>query len=132
MDRSDVNQRRAPAYASGVSIEAIIRGLCPRCREGQIFKPGLAGIIGLMNDECPVCGLRFLRETGYFLGAMYISYGLGVITILPGTTALVLILDWPLALALTWMVLQTLISVPIFLRFSRVIWLHLDQTIDPR
>jgi hypothetical protein len=36
-----------------------------------------------MSESCSVCGLRFLREAGYFLGAMYISYGLGVVTILP-------------------------------------------------
>ncbi len=41
---------------------------------------------------CPSCGLRFLRETGYFLGAMYISYGLGVLTILP--VAVVLAVCW--------------------------------------
>jgi hypothetical protein len=29
-------------------------------------------------------------------------------------------------------VLQTLISVPFFLRFSRLIWLYADQAIDPR
>ena len=28
--------------------------------------------------ECPVCGLQFHREQGYFLGAMYISYGLAL------------------------------------------------------
>lgn len=27
-----------------------------------------------MFDNCPVCGLKFEREQGYFLGAMYVSY----------------------------------------------------------
>jgi len=31
-----------------------------------------------MNEHCPHCGLRFEREQGYFLGAMYISYGLAL------------------------------------------------------
>ena len=31
-----------------------------------------------MHPQCPVCGLRYHREPGYFLGAMYISYGLAV------------------------------------------------------
>lgn len=34
-----------------------------------------------MNDRCPTCGLHFNREPGYFLGAMYISYGLGLAVI---------------------------------------------------
>ena len=28
-----------------------------------------------------MCGLKFEREPGYFLGALYISYGLGVVSI---------------------------------------------------
>ena len=85
-----------------------------------------------MNESCPVCGLRFLRESGFFLGAMYVSYTLGLITVLPVSIVLAIVLDWPLWLVLTIMVLQTLISVPLFLRLSRVIWLHLDQVVDPR
>jgi len=34
-----------------------------------------------MHDRCPGCGLHFNREPGYFLGAMYISYGLGLAVI---------------------------------------------------
>ena len=36
-----------------------------------------------MNDPCPVCGLVFEREPGYFLGAMYFSYALAVFIIAP-------------------------------------------------
>lgn len=31
-----------------------------------------------MNATCPVCGHRFEREPGFFQGAMYVSYGLGI------------------------------------------------------
>lgn len=110
----------------------MLLGRCPRCRRGHIFRPGLAGVIGVMNERCEVCGLPFLREAGYFLGAMYLSYGLGVLTVLPVAVVLAIVLDWPLWLVLTLMVLQTLISVPVFLRYSRSIWLHADQAIDPR
>jgi hypothetical protein len=85
-----------------------------------------------MNDECPSCGLRFLRETGYFLGAMYISYGLGVLTILPVAVILATLAGWPLWAVLTVAILQTLIFMPVFFRYSRIIWLHVDQAIDPR
>jgi len=85
-----------------------------------------------MAEGCPVCGLRFLREAGYFLGAMYISYGLEVITILPIAVVLAVVAEWPLALVLLIALLQTLISVPLFFRYSRVIWLHADQMFDPR
>jgi hypothetical protein len=85
-----------------------------------------------MSDVCPVCGLSFLREAGYFLGAMYISYGLGVATVLPVAVLLAVVLEWHLVVVLLIAVLQTLLSVPLFFRYSRVIWLHADQMIDPR
>jgi hypothetical protein len=85
-----------------------------------------------MVAACPVCGLRFLREAGYFLGAMYISYGLGVATVLPVAIILAVVVEWHLAIVLTIALLQTLISVPVFFRYSRVIWLHADQMLDPR
>ncbi len=85
-----------------------------------------------MNESCAVCGLVYLREAGYFLGAMYVSYGLGVLTVLPVAMALVVLLDMPLAVVLTIATVQTLVSVPLLVRYSRAIWLHFDQVIDPR
>lgn len=115
-----------------VSLRALLMGRCPRCRRGSIFPATLAGAAGFMNSECPECGLVFLREAGYFLGAMYVSYGLGVLTVLPVGVLLAVWLEWPLSIVMVLMVVQTLICMPLFLRFSRVIWLHVDQAIDPR
>ena len=99
---------------------------CPRCGEGGIFTSGIKGRLGAMNPICPVCGLRFLREAGYFLGAMYVSYALGVVTILP----VAIVLEWHLAVVMAIVVLPTLFSVPAFLPFSRVLWLHVDLAFD--
>jgi uncharacterized protein (DUF983 family) len=115
-----------------LDLKAMLLGRCPRCRRGSIFKPGLLGAVGAMNESCLVCRLPFLREAGYFLGAMYVSYGLGVATVLPVALVLAAVLKWPLYVVLPLMVAQTLISIPLFLRFSRLLWLHVDQAIDPR
>jgi uncharacterized protein (DUF983 family) len=115
-----------------VSLRAMLQGRCPRCREGAVFKSGLGGLAGLMNDTCPHCGLRFLREAGYFLGAMYVSYGLGVLTILPLAIVLTLVVEWPVVAVLAVVLGQTLLSAPLFFRYSRAIWLHVDQRLDPR
>jgi uncharacterized protein (DUF983 family) len=115
-----------------VKLGQALRGRCPRCDRGAVFTSGLPGIVGAMNETCPNCGVRFLRESGYFLGAMYVSYGLGVLTVLPVAVLLAVVLHWSLAVVLVISLVQTLISVPLFLRYSRVIWLYLDQAIDPR
>jgi uncharacterized protein (DUF983 family) len=113
-------------------LKALLQGKCPRCRAGNIYPSTLKGWLGWMNDACPSCGLRFLRETGYFLGAMYISYGLGVLTILPVAVVLAVVVEWPLWAVLTVAMIQTVVFMPLFFRYSRIIWLHLDQVIDPR
>src|SRR5436305_4790644 len=55
---------------------AAVRGRCPRCCQGQIFKGRFE-----MNRTCPVCGLPFQKEAGYFLGAMYFSYPLSALVL---------------------------------------------------
>ncbi len=37
-----------------------------------------------MFDDCPTCNLRFEREQGYFIGAMYINYAATVAIAVPG------------------------------------------------
>ena len=55
-------------------LSALLRQLCPRCRKGRIF-----GGFVRMNPACPECGADLEREQGYFFGAMYFSYGFGVV-----------------------------------------------------
>src|SRR5687768_15950507 len=57
---------------------AILRLRCPRCLEGKVFQ----GILR-MNPACPQCGLALVREPGYYLGAMYFSYALAILSALP-------------------------------------------------
>ena len=72
-----------------------------------------------MNVACPVCGLVFDRESGYFAGAMVVSYALAV----PILAAIVL--------ALIIGNTAYLVLVPFIFRYSRVLWLHLDWLVDP-
>lgn len=52
---------------------------CPHCGKGQVFKKKEHFFqLPVMYDRCTNCNYLFDREPGYFLGAMYISYGLAV------------------------------------------------------
>jgi len=84
-----------------------------------------------MNERCPCCGLKFEREEGYFLGAMYISYGLGVIVIVALGFVLWEFTHWPLKRVVLWAVLIFLPTAPSLVLFSRVLWIYLDQAFDP-
>ena len=84
-----------------------------------------------MHDRCSTCGLRFNREPGYFLGAMYISYGLGLGFIVVIGAALWALTDWRLDKVAIWAVLFFLPLAPMLTFLSRVLWIYLDQKIDP-
>jgi hypothetical protein len=85
-----------------------------------------------MHEACPVCRLTFAREPGYFVGAMYVSYALAV----PALVLLTLMAHWLLpGLSGLWILAAAvpffLPLVPLIFRYSRVIWVHLDRTLDP-
>jgi len=86
-----------------------------------------------MNEDCPACGLDFDRgEPGYFTGAMYASYAIGIPLIALLTLIEYLILrDWSLLslVLLAWAICVPL--VPWIWQFSRVLWIHFDRYFDP-
>ena len=62
-------------------ITDIFQEKCPKCGQGHAFyKKGNPLLFQMprMHANCPVCGHKFEKETGYFFGAMYVSYALTV------------------------------------------------------
>ena len=112
-------------------FQAVLHERCPRCREGPLFcaplwRGGLA-----MHECCPVCRLRYEREPGYFLGAMYFSYVLSI----PGVLILILVIwhvsGWPYDVVIGAAVVAWLPFVPAVTRWARVLWIYFDRYIDP-
>lgn len=84
-----------------------------------------------MNDRCAVCGLNFNREPGYFLGAMYIGYGLALALIFVFGVVLWLLTHWRLDKVAIWATVSFLPFAPMLTFLARVLWIYLDQTLDP-
>lgn len=58
----------------------IIQEKCPNCGQSHVFqKSTKIFTIPIMNEKCESCNYKFYRGPGYFLGAMYISYGIAVL-----------------------------------------------------
>jgi uncharacterized protein (DUF983 family) len=113
------------------ALQAILRQRCPRCRRGHIFaRPLLRGWLA-MHERCPVCALKFEREQGYFLGAMYVSYALSIPPVFVLILALWLLAGLRFEVALFGASAAYLPFVPLVVRISRVVWIHIDQRIDP-
>lgn len=112
-------------------FQAIRRGLCPRCRQGPIFRGSFLFGFPRMHERCPVCALTYEREQGYFLGAMYFSYAVGVVLL----AAFMVLVWWLTRWKLEWLLLAAALLflpfVPFVTLFSRVLWIHFDQSVDP-
>ena len=116
---SHTNPPETLAARLGRRLTAIALLRCPRCLEGPVFQKILS-----MHDRCPRCGHVFTREQGYFQGALYLSYGMGVLVFaamvglgsLVARLELVLVLAVPVFFAL----------VPVIWRYARVLWMHVN------
>ena len=108
---------------------SLARGLrlrCPRCGHAPIFRGWFT-----LRAACPLCGLKFEREPGYFVGAIYLNYAATVLVALPGY----FILDYLVGLSLGRQLLlwgAFCVLFPLwFFRYSKSLWLALDYFIDP-
>ena len=111
------------------AVRLLARGLClrcPRCGARALCRTWFT-----MHERCCACQLRFEREQGYFLGAMYINYGVSVGLALIGSFALERWVGMSLTQQLIlWVGFCSLFPV-VFYRHSRGLWLGLDHIFDP-
>ncbi|MGO9124148.1 MAG: DUF983 domain-containing protein [Terriglobales bacterium] len=121
-----MHQPTRPSAAS-----AILHQMCPRCRSAGMFRTSIFRGFPKMHQRCPACDLKFEREEGYFLGAMYISFALALITIVGFAMILWRATAWPLQKITVLAILLFLPLAPTLTLFSRVLWIYLDWAIDP-
>lgn len=110
-------------------LESLIKGKCPSCGKGHAFeKPfSLVGFrMPLMNKTCEHCGHVFEKESGFFWGAMFVSYALTVFE------CIILFCAWQLFSDQTFgdgLILVISIAMLVLFRFnfrySRLIWMYI-------
>lgn len=100
---------------------------CPLCGQGAMFKNLIQ-----MNPNCPHCGIKFEREPGFFLGSIYINYGIATLTVAIAYPILLfngIVAETPLLIgSLVFVVVSSLVMFPL----ARSLWLGFDQWRDPR
>ena len=64
----------------GTKLYSILKFKCPYCHEGKFLKahPYNLSKAGDIYEKCEVCNNKYSKEPGFYFGAMYVSYGLGV------------------------------------------------------
>jgi uncharacterized protein (DUF983 family) len=113
------------------TLRSIFQQRCPRCRMGRIFRYSIFRGFPKMCARCSVCDLKFEREPGYFLGALYVSYGLGVLLMAPMALLVWYLTGWRITKVMICSVVLFLPFAPTITLFARVLWIYLDQSVDP-
>ena len=100
---------------------------CPNCNISQVFKKSKGMFyLPVMKDKCECCNYFFNREPGYFLGAMYISYGLAVIQGI--SVFLICQFVFP-GISTIWEAIVVCVTIIVFgkknYKLSRVLYIHI-------
>lgn len=110
-------------------LYSILRHKCPRCHEGKLFihkNPYSGWKVFEMPKQCEHCGQRFQLEPGFYYGAMYVSYGLGVAWFVAVLVAFyVLYPDFSIHVFIITTVVSMVALTPVLFRLARAIWIHL-------
>ncbi len=118
----------------GTKLYSIFANKCPKCHKGDAFVSNNPSKKMLdMNKNCAHCGFRFEKETGFYYGAMYISYALNIALFVSFLVAYNVLLENYISgtyLMLIYVAL-TVVLMPIYFRLSRMIWLNIFEDYDP-
>lgn len=109
----------------GTLVLRALRLRCPRCGRGRLFT-GLA----TMPERCSECRLKFERAPGYYLGSIYVNYGMTAVLLL----AIYFALHFGMDLSneqLAFPLAAFCFAFPILsFRQARALWLALDCHFD--
>jgi uncharacterized protein (DUF983 family) len=108
-------------------LYSVATSTCPQCHKGDLFinkNPYKFKDWDKMHENCSHCGLKYEMEPGYFQGAMYVSYALGVA--LAVSVFLVVYFFFGLS-PIIFLSLETIVLIalaPIIFRLSRSIYMN--------
>lgn len=118
--------KRKPSY-----LLTVLKNLCPHCREGKLFTTNNAYSFKhnvTMHEHCPVCCQQTEIEVGFYYGTSYVSYALTVAVSVATFIAWWVLLGFSLYdnSIFYWLGFNSLLLIlmqPLFMRWSRTLWL---------
>ena len=111
-----------------MAVVDIVKGKCPNCKSGNIFnRRGNIFLFQMpkMYERCKVCNFKFEKETGFFFGAMFVSYALAVAEMITSLIIFWLLLDLSPLNVFFIIALVAFISSTFNFRVSRAIWIYI-------
>ncbi|MBI3133536.1 MAG: DUF983 domain-containing protein [Bacteroidetes bacterium] len=124
------------ASLKGKRIYSILNNKCPVCHEGEFYE--VRNPYDLKNfsknyERCSVCNHKFEMETGFFYGAMYVSYALSVAFSVSIFVAIgVLFPQSPYYVYLIAILTGIVVLMPVTYRLSRLVWMNFFYHYEPQ
>lgn len=113
----------------GQKLYSIVKFKCPHCHEGDFFKsqnPYNFKSMSQTNMKCSICNRSLHMEPGFYYGAMYVSYALGVahiVTFMVAAYVLNLNIEFWNFVYIVGGIL--IIATPLYYALSKTIWANL-------
>jgi uncharacterized protein (DUF983 family) len=107
------------------TLRSALRLRCPRCGQGKMFDGFFT-----MRAECGFCRLKFEREQGFFVGAIYVNYAVTVLIAMPGFFLLDRYGATLTHQFIFWGAFVVIFPL-VFFRHSRSVWLAVAHLLDP-
>ena len=103
-----------------------LRLRCPECGKGKLFRNWFT-----MPKKCSSCGLIYEREPGYYLGSIYVNYGLISVLTMASTILLFFFYQVDPTILLYGGFAFAILFSTLFFPFARALWLAFDLSWDP-
>lgn len=115
-------------FGKGSKIYAMITGCCPKCHEESMYldtNPFNIMKIYAMHETCSHCKQVYQIEPSFFFGAMFVSYGLGVLIGISTFLLSFFVFQASLKTAFILIVVALILSNTLIMRMSRNIWINI-------
>ena len=112
---------------------SIFRFKCPKCQSGDFFvsHPYDLSRIGDIQEHCSACGLKYEKEPGFYYGAMYVAYALGVALFVTLWTSFNLFFPTvSVGFQIFAIVFSTIVLSPLLYALSKIIWANMFIPFD--
>ena len=106
---------------------AILKLKCPHCLQGSVFNKPFK-----MHPDCPHCGIHFEREEGYFMMSVFVGYVMSFFIAVPALVVMYLTMNPTIWEYVFGALLALVLFSPLIFHYARVIWMHIDELLDPR
>jgi uncharacterized protein (DUF983 family) len=115
-------------FSKGSKVYSIFHFKCPKCQTGDFFvsNPYNLSRIGDIHENCSHCGLKYEKEPGFYYGAMYVAYALGVALFVTLWTSFNLFFPSAgVGLQILIIIVSTVALSPWLYALSKIIWANM-------